>query len=55
MEEQTYLTDEQLAKKKKWRAFFDKITTGLLVLVLSSPIFVLAYIILWFALPDLFR
>ena len=55
MEEHTYLTDEQLAKKKKWKAFFDKITTGLLIFVLSSPILVLAYIILWFAFPSLFR
>ena len=50
MEEQTYLTDEQLAKKKKWKAFFDKITTGLLVLVLLTPVMVLTYLILWFVL-----
>ena len=48
MEEQTYLTDEQLAKKKKWNAVFDKITTALLIFVLATPIMVLAYLVCWF-------
>ena len=48
MAEDTLLTDEQLAKKKKWAAFFDKITTGILILLMASPIAILAYIFLWF-------
>ena len=36
------------AKKKKRAEIWDKITTGLLILVLSSPFVVLLYIIIWF-------
>lgn len=48
MAEETLLTDEQLAKKKKVEAFWDKITTGILILLMVSPIFILGYIVLWF-------
>jgi hypothetical protein len=48
MAEDTLLTDEQLAKKKKWAAVFDKITTGILILLMASPVAILAYIFLWF-------
>ncbi len=48
MAEDTLLTDEQLAKKKKWAAVWDKFTTGLLIFLMSSPILILAYIFLWF-------
>lgn len=48
MAEDTYLTDEQLAKKKKWAAVFDKITTGLLILLMATPVIILAYIFMWF-------
>lgn len=48
MAEDTLLTDEQLAKKKKWAAIFDKITTGILILLMASPVAILAYIFLWF-------
>ena len=44
----TYLTDEQLAKKKKWAAIWDKITTGLLIFLMATPVIILAYIFLWF-------
>lgn len=48
MAEDTYLTDEQLAKKKKWAAIWDKVTTGLLIALMATPIVILAYIFLWF-------
>ena len=48
MEEITYLTDEQLAKKKKRAAIWDKVTTGLLITLMATPIIILAYIFLWF-------
>lgn len=48
MAEDTLLTDEQIAKKKKWAAIFDKITTGILILLMASPVAILAYIFLWF-------
>ena len=40
--------DEQ-AKKKKIQAIWDKITTGLFIALLASPIAILLYIFLWFA------
>ena len=48
MAEDTLLTDEQIAKKKKWSAFWDKITTGLLIFLMATPVLILAYIFLWF-------
>lgn len=48
MAEDTYLTDEQLEKKRKWKAFWDKITTGILIFLLASPVLILAYIFMWF-------
>ncbi len=39
--------DEQ-ARKKKIREFWDKVTTGIFILLLSSPFLVILYIILWF-------
>ncbi len=50
MAEDTLLTDEELAKKKKWNAFWDKITTGILIALMASPLAILAYIFLWFIL-----
>ena len=38
---------EDLAMKRK-KEIWDKITTALLILVLSSPIMILAYILIWF-------
>ena len=35
-------------KKKKWRAIWDKITTGLLIALMASPVLILLYIFLWF-------
>jgi len=48
MAEDTLLTDEQLAKKKKWRAIWDKVTTGILILLMASPLLILGYIFTWF-------
>ena len=48
MAEDTLLTDEQLDKKRKWAAVWDKFTTVLLILDFVSPLFILARIILYF-------
>ena len=48
MAEDTLLTDEQLEKKKKLNAIWDKITTGLLIFLMASPFLILGYIFLWF-------
>lgn len=50
MAEDTLLTDEELAKKKKWNAIWDKVTTGLLIALMASPLAILTYIFLWFIL-----
>ena len=43
-EERSGLTDEQ----KRRKMIFDKITTGILIFLLASPIAILLYIFLWF-------
>ena len=48
MAEDTLLTDEQLAKKKKWNAIWDKVTTALLIALMASPLLILGYIFMWF-------
>ena len=48
MTEDTLLTDEQLAKKKKVAAVWDKITTGILIFLMASPFLILGYIFYWF-------
>ncbi|MBQ7333663.1 MAG: hypothetical protein IJW38_04870 [Clostridia bacterium] len=40
--------EEEQAKKKKRHAFWDKITTGLLILLMAAPFAILAYIFAWF-------
>ena len=42
------ISDEQRAKKKKIKEIWDKITTGILIFLMSSPILILAYIFIWF-------
>lgn len=42
------VSDEERAKKKKRQEIWDKITTGLLIFLMSSPILILAYIFIWF-------
>ena len=39
--------DEQ-AKKKKRLEIWDKVTTGLFIALLASPVLILLYIFLWF-------
>lgn len=39
---------EEQAKKKRMREIVDKITTGLFIALLASPIAILLYIFLWF-------
>ena len=48
MTEDTLLTDEQLEKKKKRAAIIDKITTGILIALMASPVLILGYIFYWF-------
>ena len=48
MTEDTLLTDEELAKKKKVAAVWDKITTGILITLMASPFLILGYIFYWF-------
>ena len=48
MVEETLLTDEELAKKKKIAAVVDKITTGILILLMIAPFAILGYIFYWF-------
>lgn len=48
MAEDTLLTDEELAKKKKIAAIVDKFTTGLLIFLMATPFMVIAYILIWF-------
>lgn len=43
-----HLTEEEIAKKKKVEAVVDKITTGLLIALMASPILILVYIFSWF-------
>ena len=42
------LTDEELEKKKRRKEIWDKVTTGILIFLMSSPILILAYIFIWF-------
>ena len=33
---------------KKWKNILDKITTGILILLMASPFLILTYIVVWF-------
>lgn len=48
MDYELQITEEQLAKKKKFNEIFDKVTTGLLIALMASPILILGYIFMWF-------
>ena len=39
---------EEQAKKKRVREIWDKVTTGLFIALLASPVAILLYIFLWF-------
>ncbi|MBR3680579.1 MAG: hypothetical protein IKL79_01075 [Clostridia bacterium] len=38
------------AKKAKRAAIWDKVTTGILILLMASPVLILTYIFIWLAL-----
>ena len=38
----------EVIKKPNWKVIYDKFTTGLLILLLCSPVLILLYIVLWF-------
>ena len=42
--------EEQHARKKKRQAIWDKITTGILILLMASPVLILSYIFIWLSL-----
>lgn len=39
---------EEQAKKKKTKETWDKITTGIFIALLCSPLLIILYIVLWF-------
>lgn len=39
---------EEQAKKRRIREIWDKVTTGLFIALLASPLAILLYIFLWF-------
>lgn len=41
---------KEKTKNVKWKDVWDKVTTGLLILVMASPLLILGYIMLWFIL-----
>jgi len=41
---------KEKTKNVKWKEVWDKVTTGLLILVMASPLLILGYILLWFIL-----
>ena len=43
-----HLTEEQIAKKKKVAAVWDKITTGLLIALMASPVAIIGWIFFYF-------
>ena len=45
---ETRISDEELANKKRRKEIWDKITTGILIFLMASPILILAYIFIWF-------
>lgn len=41
---------KEKTKDVKWKEVWDKVTTGILILLMCSPILILGYIFLWFVL-----
>lgn len=39
---------KEKTKNVKWKVVWDKVTTGLLILLMASPIIILTYILVWF-------
>ena len=40
--------EELDARNKKWKNFWDKVTTGILIFLMASPFLILGYIFMWF-------
>ncbi len=40
--------EAEKARKAKWNNFWDKITTGILIFLMASPLLILGYIFWWF-------
>ena len=45
---ETQISDEELAKKKRRKEIWDKVTTGILIFLMASPFMILTYIFIWF-------
>lgn len=45
---ETRISDEELARKKRIKEIWDKVTTGILIFLMASPLLILAYIFIWF-------
>lgn len=41
---------KKVTKNVNWKEVWDKCTTGLLILLMASPLLILGYIFLWFML-----
>ena len=41
---------KEKTKNVKWKEVWDKVTTGILILLFASPLLILGYIFLWFIL-----
>jgi hypothetical protein len=48
VEEEYYEMSGLTEAQRKRRDIFDKITTGILIFLMTSPILILAYIFIWF-------
>ena len=43
-----FTTFMKKAKKVNWKKVWDKVSTGLLILIMAAPVLILAYIFYWF-------
>lgn len=43
-----FTTFMEKAKKVNWKKVWDKVSTGLLILIMAAPVLILAYIFYWF-------
>ena len=41
---------KEKTKDVKWKEVWDKCTTGILILLMASPLLILGYIFLWFVM-----
>ncbi len=44
----TFFKEFRWPDKKGWAHIWDKVTTGILILLFASPLLILAYILIWF-------